>query len=351
MLRAPGRKIEFRKGKHGSHALIGLTFSLIVAAAAVFAFSLRTIPAFPETEIKVEHLLVNGVAAAGNRMVAIGEMGHIFASEDAGKTWEAARVTPQRGASLTQVFFVNDRLGFAVGYDHWILRTEDGGRSWDEVHFDGERSEPLLGIWANAGGAVYTVGAFGTTYLSKNHGKTWWKRDTGLGDSHLYAVAGGNGSRMLIAGEQGAVARSEDAGVTWVKLPKFYKGSLFGLVGLSADEWIAYGMRGSVYVTRDFGNTWQEKKTGTVASLFGGTVTSKGHIVLVGQGGTILVSADRGGTFRQSLAAGGRSLSAVAESADGNLLLGGESGVNQIQPALTVPTAKESPGRNHSHGT
>lgn len=322
------RRSELSTRKEGlrMRTLVGLAMTMIVAAASLLSFSPRTMPVFPATHLFPDRLLVNGVSMAGARIVAVAELGHILLSDDQGASWTEAKVSPNRGATFTQVQFVDKNLGFAVGHDDVIVRTQDGGRSWNEVHFDGTNSETLLGISLVDSGRLLAFGGFGHVLVSNDRGETWSKQSTGLGEGHIYGIAGDGHSKLLLVGEQGLVARSIDRGMSWERLPEFYKGSFFGLLKVNDTEFIAYGMRGNVWRTRDFGSTWEQLNTGVELALFGGTVTSDGRVVLVGQGGVVLAS-DGNGQFKTLHPGGGQSLSAVAEGPDRRLLVAGESGV------------------------
>src|SRR6185369_10757001 len=70
--------------------------------------------------------LLLDLALAGNRMVAVGERGHVLLSDDQGATWRQAKSVPTR-VMLTAVFFVDADYGWAVGHDETILNTVDGG--------------------------------------------------------------------------------------------------------------------------------------------------------------------------------------------------------------------------------
>ena len=68
------------------------------------------------------------IAVAGERLVAVGERGHILTSQDQGQNWTQAEVPTS--VMLTRVFFVDDKLGWAVGHDGNVLHSQDGGLIW-----------------------------------------------------------------------------------------------------------------------------------------------------------------------------------------------------------------------------
>lgn len=327
---APQPALGLHSRDSGRHRVWGgLAMAFLVAIGTVVSFLPRPSPHFPATSVQPQHMLINSAAQVGAQIVAAGELGHLFFSVDAGKSWQGAKVEPQRGSTLTQLFFVNPKLGLAVGHDNWILRTEDGGKTWQEARFAGENSEVLLDVWGKDQGTYFAVGGFGNFLTSTDKGKSWAQRDTGLGDRHLYALSGAGETHMMLVGESGLVAKSSDEGMTWTRLPEIYKGSFFGLVALSPNTWLVYGMRGKVYRTQDFGVTWKEIDSGTTAALYGGTQTRDGNVVLVGEGGVVTVSQDHGQTFQRTHAGGGQSLSSVSEAADARLIFVGPSGITQ----------------------
>jgi photosystem II stability/assembly factor-like uncharacterized protein len=319
-----------------SRTWLGLCLVGMVAAGSVASFLPRPIPVAPPTQAQPQQMLINGVAQAGANLVAAGELGHLFVSPDAGRQWDEATVSPQRGSTLTQVFSANQALALAVGHDGWILRSDDAGQSWKETNFDGETGNALMSVWGNPAGPFFAVGSFGDFLVSTDQGQTWQKRHVGLGDRHLYGVAGAGPDRMMLVGESGLAARSTDGGQHWTRLSGFYTGSLFGLMALSGNDWLAYGMRGKVFRSTDFGQSWTAIESGTERALYGGTLTRDGRVVLVGEGGVVIVSADRGETFQLLHAGGGTSFSSGGETADGRLIYTGQQGMAFESPPLAT---------------
>jgi photosystem II stability/assembly factor-like uncharacterized protein len=115
--------------------------------------------------------LLLDLALAGQRLVAVGERGHVMLSDDQGATWRQAKSVPTR-VLLTAVFFVDAEYGWAVGHDETILNTADGGETWTRTHFAPEAQQPLLDLWfANrvSGIAVGAYGAYGLPYRRLPH--------------------------------------------------------------------------------------------------------------------------------------------------------------------------------------
>ena len=93
-----------------------------------------------ETSKAVKSLLLD-VVYAGKRLVAVGERGHILLSDDEGYSWSQADVPVM--STLTSIFFIDASVGWAVGHDAVVLKTQDGGQTWKK-QFDGFQANTML---------------------------------------------------------------------------------------------------------------------------------------------------------------------------------------------------------------
>jgi photosystem II stability/assembly factor-like uncharacterized protein len=319
---------------------IGVLFVAFVLAATAYAFSTRSDPLMPPSRTLISHLQMLDVAEnAAGRLVAVGERGSIFLSDDRGASWRAA--VSSNAATLTAVRFIDGERVLAVGHDAVILRSEDGGENWQLVQSEPEAEEPLLGLWVDAFGQGFAVGAYGRFLATADGGSTWDARALDANEEalHLNAVLALGGERFLIAGEAGTLLRSENGGETWQALESPYAGSFFSALALSDGGALVFGMRGHVFRTEDGGDSWTEIDTGVQSSLFGGRILADGRLVLVGQSGVVLVSADQGRSFRRFDGPDRRGRAAVAEIG-GEILLVGEEGVERM--ALPPATGEKS---------
>lgn len=320
---------------------IGVLFVAFVLAATAYSFSARSVPPMPPTRTLIEHLQMLDVAeGVTGRLLAVGERGGIFLSDDQGASWRAAR-TPST-ATLTAVRFVDGQRVLAVGHDAVVLRSEDGGENWQLVQSEPEAEEPLLGLWVDASGKGFAVGAYGRFLATTDGGSTWEARALEANPEalHFNAVLGLRDDRFLIAGEAGTLLRSDDGGETWQALESPYDGSFFDALALSDGSALVFGMRGHVFRTEDGGDSWTEIDSGVQSSLFGGRVLGDGRLVLVGQSGVVLVSADQGRSFARFDGPDRLVRAAVAEIGGGAILLVGEEGVERM--ALPSATGGKS---------
>jgi len=269
--------------------------------------------------------LMLDAVALDDRLVAVGERGHILISTDNGATWRQIEV-PTR-AMLTAVAFVDNEVGVAVGHDSVILRTTDGGETWDLVFSAPEDEAPFFEVWFSDEVNGVAIGAYGSHFRTTDGGLTWDFEPIGDTDWHLHEVARAGNGKLYLAAEAGFVYRSDDGGGTWIELTSPYEGSYFGVLPLEGDSVLLYGLRGHLFRSDDAGESWLEIPTGTVALLTNGIRLSDGTIIIVGLGGAVLASSDDGQSFTFHQQAGRRGISAIVETADGSLLLVGEFGV------------------------
>jgi photosystem II stability/assembly factor-like uncharacterized protein len=274
--------------------------------------------------------LLSGVAAAGDRLVAVGQRGHVLWSDDGGLGWTQAAVPVS--TDLTAVCFASPERGWAVGHDGVVLATRDGGRSWAR-QLDGRAlglplaETSLLAVWFDDERSGLAVGAFGLVLRTEDGGVTWtrWsERGENPRGLHLHAIRRVAGE-LYVAGEQGLLLWLDAAAGRFRRLAPGYGGSLFGLAG-GARAVLAFGLRGNAVRSVDRGRTWQRVATGVEATLLAAAQLPDGRIALATQDGQLLVSADDGASFRPAGPARALPTSALAPIGGDRLVVVGAAG-------------------------
>jgi len=306
------------------------------------------------------------IAQVGDTFVVVGDRGHVLISEDDGRTWLQKR-TPTRMV-LTGVWFHDRNLGWAVGHDAVILRTEDGGENWCIVHSAPELERPLFDIWFDDEYNGFAVGAYGYFLRSSDGGLTWqeemlelveepadesdaadadadaadagdedeWAEDEWLDDEslaadlHLNRIIPGGQGRLYVVAEAGTVFRSDDRGLTWLALNPPYDGSFFGGIPVDDTSMLVFGLRGNMFRTWDGGETWRAIELPVDTSLFGGARLPNGGVIVVGTAGVMLFSRE-GESFRLEQRPDRKALMSAMPTGDGALLVIGEPGVERIE--------------------
>ncbi len=295
------------------------------------------------------HSLLLDIAAAGERLVEVGERGHILYSDDHGQNWIQARVPTSE--MLTRVFFIDAARGWAVGHDGNVLSTGDGGVQWElqreglsaqirinELHPVHARESaveplfppPLMSVWFSNASRGWAAGAFGTLLQTTDGGRHWNDR-AGRVDNpdelHFNAVAGDRAGNLYLASEWGTVFRSSNGGESWEARETGYDGSFFGvLVSPASNSVFAYGVQGTVYRSRDRGENWQALDTPGRDSLFGATCSGEGTLLFVGDNGRAIASSDDGERFAVLATPDRRKLTGVTALGGGRFAATGEGG-------------------------
>jgi photosystem II stability/assembly factor-like uncharacterized protein len=308
--------------------------------------------------------LLNGIALAGQRLVSVGQRGHILYSDDGGKSWTQAAVPVS--SDLVAVYFPTPGKGWAVGHDGVVLHTADSGVTWVK-QFDGNAAARIalsyydaqppagksggnaavsglqehiqrfvqegadkhfLDVWFDNETDGFIVGSFNTIFHTGDGGKNWqpwFERTENPGSAHLYAIRR-IGPDLFISGEQGLVLKLDPVAGIFRRVKVPYQGTFFGVTG-GAGAVLVFGMRGNVFRSDNGGKSWQKVETGVPVGLTGATVTKDGRLVLVSQGGDVLVSKDGGLSFQAAKVEKALPAAAVAALGEDTLVLAGFGGV------------------------
>jgi photosystem II stability/assembly factor-like uncharacterized protein len=339
------------------HVLCLAALALPVAAAELSAELPAALREAAIASPRAQGAAMLAVARAGGRLVAAGERGTVLLSDDGGASWRQAQVPVQ--VTLTALRFLDARTGWAVGHLGTILKTEDGGERWS-LQLDGMRAAAL---WAAAleGGDErarkraralreegpdkpffdiefidaqhgVAVGSYNLAVATADGGRSWTPLSPRLPNPrslHLYAVRSLRG-KLFVAGEQGLLLRSDDAGASFQSLASPYKGSFFGLIAARSNTLVAYGLRGSAYRSADLGASWQKVETGTPVSISAAAEFDAGALTLLTQTGELLASHDDGLSFARSGPGAAVPAAGLAAAADGHVVVASLRGMRRI---------------------
>lgn len=308
------------------------------------------------SELAVRSPLLD-VAQAGQRLVAVGQRGHILYSDDQGASWTQASVPVS--SDLNAVHFPTASDGWAVGHDGVVLHSRDGGASW-EKQLDGRQlgrlmqgyyasrpdaaqwldegkrietegaDKPFLDVWFSDAQNGFVVGAFNLIFRTRDGGQSWqpWADRTDNPSGYHLAAITGDGKQVFIAGEQGLLLRLDDSGERFQALTSPYQGSFFG-VSVQPDVVLAYGLRGHAFRSVDGGASWSKVETGLNASITASARDARGRLYLFSQTGQALASTNQGSSFQQLDIGQPVPVYGALASGENGLLLVGARGIAQ----------------------
>ena len=310
------------------------------------------------------------VTTAGSRVIAVGERGVIVFSDDAGQTWQQAKVPTS--VSLTAVQFPTPQKGWAVGQAGVVLHSEDGGQTWTrqldgriaaQLALDAAQANVSASGGAGAGAEAarkkladaqrlvddgpgkpflalhfeneqsgFVVGAYGLMFSTRDGGKTWqpWMDHVeNPKNLHLNAIRAA-GRTIYLAGEQGLFLRSTDGGNTFTRLTTPYEGSYFTLAAMPSGEVVVAGMRGNAYWSGDQGKTLNKVESPLPVSFSAATVLADGRLLFANQAGMVLESRDHGRTLEPLAIPPMPPLAGMTELQDGSIVTAGFGGALRI---------------------
>lgn len=317
-------------------------------------------------EARPERSQIMALSRAGERLVAVGERGLVLLSDDLGRSWRQAASVPV-SVTLTDVVFVTAEKGWAVGHSGVILHSSDAGENWTRQidgrlaaslvldaakarvaagEPDAERElrsaeylvqdgpdKPFLGVAFRDERHGYAVGAYGLALATADGGSSWYAlqgRMANPGGKHLYQVQV-DGERLLIAGEQGALFRSQDGGRSFHELITPYEGTFFGALDLGRGVLLAYGLRGNVWRSEDDGANWHQVDVLEPVSLAAATRLANGAFLLGNESGRLLQGQRSAAQLAELPVTAEGVLTGIAENADGSLVLAGSHGLQRIE--------------------
>ena len=297
-----------------------LSLILAVVCAAVSARpALATTPVGdalqrPALMVKApQRAVLLSAAQAGVRIVAVGERGIVALSDDGGAQWRQAP-TPV-SVTLTMVRFSDDRNGVAVGHGGTVLTTDDAGATW-RLRLDGRRlaelaraaattpaaqqeaerlladgpDKPFLDVLQWDARRLLVVGAYGLAFFSDDGGERWtpWMDRLPNPKALHWYVARSAGETLLLAGEQGLLARSIDGGQTFQPMNSPYSGSWFAGDVRADGQILLAGLRGNVWRSTDGGHGWTRLASPVPSTITAMVNAADGTLLLASQAGVLL---------------------------------------------------------------
>ncbi len=237
--------------------------------------------------------LLHGTSWLNNDVgFAVGYDGTIIKFTQGGSRWEYQ--TSGTRYRLTSVEFVSNDIGFVGGDRGIILKTTDGGRNWNMMNTPTvNQVNDIVFIGTNLGFAACDNG---TILMTSDAGNTWTGTQPESGD--LHGVFFVNSTTGFAVGERGLIIKTTDGGANWSV--QFVPGLNTGLNHvnfISADIGFIAGNGGVFVKTVDGGDNWEVIDAGVNYDLQSSYFTNQSIGYVVGNFGVALKTEDGGDTW------------------------------------------------------
>ncbi|WP_297896922.1 YCF48-related protein [Shewanella sp.] len=337
-----------------------MSFRILHSIAALGAGCLLSLPSFSavsdtlssQIQPLASSSLVLDIAHAGQHLVAVGERGHVLVFND---HWQ--QVPTPTSVQLTKVFFLNEKLGWAVGHDATIVHTQDGGQTWTLQMQSSEIEKPFLDVLFLNEQEGMAIGAYGLFYRTLDGGVTWneefhqellaeedvsYLAELKESDQaayvterasllpHFNRVVALKDGRLLLVGELGLVAVSEDKGLSFTRTAFDYDGSMFNAIE-TQDAVYVMGLRGHVFKAERSLAQWTEIEMPVQSSINGAMAVSDNALYLVGNAG-IVIQLNQDDSTSIVTRRQGENLVSIAKDNQGNVWLSGSQGLFILKP-------------------
>ncbi len=328
--------------------------------------------------------LVEAIAHAGSRLVAVGLHGLILLSDDNGLSWR--QVQPPVQATLTGVAFADDHTGWAIGHYGVILRTENAGESWtlaldlphaalitldsalaanasdavrqkniDAAHrlAAADPSLPFLLMQTEGPDTLRAIGAGGLAMETNDAGRHWhpWSNAIENPDNQpLLGLAVRDGVVAVDGGQGTLLAGRPENGLTHLKLQT--DATLFGALNAGPFGFLLYGQQGNAFlgtivqpVASTKPDAWHQVDSPTQNSFTAALLKHDGSVLIGDSAGMVWTLGGKPNDPHLDAAAPRAPfpILAMADTEDGGLILAGSGGVLRIDPpappATTQPAA------------
>ncbi len=237
------------------------------------------------------------ITPQGGPILAWGSDGTIQTSQD-GKVWQTS-ATPTANDLLDMAHNPDGSRLMAVGTQGTVLTSIDAGATWQAIRtlettatFTSVLFDPSTQTWLAAGhnGTIAIADAA--------HPTEWQVMPTPFGDHILALTRTPESGHLLLGGEQGLIAQSDNGGRTWEIAPRLTQQPIMAFHHVP-DLTLGLSASGQLLTTRNDGQTWQLLDTAQRAH-FNDVVFSPQHhtICISASNGTVLYSEDYGYNWR-----------------------------------------------------
>jgi photosystem II stability/assembly factor-like uncharacterized protein len=194
-----------------------------------------------------------------------------YKTTDGGKSW----IEHEKSNAVISIYFINNRIGWAVGYFGSIMKTTDGGDTWidgpkmikgaiQSMYFLDKNIGWAVGgdYYKNYSGIILSTTDGGKNWLNSNFLTDCWIQSIRFIDKNIGWMCGYNQYGY------GVVLKTVDGGQSWLNQQIGTAGALNSIFCINENLCIAVGSTGTLLTTTDGGITWNKGFSNSYNSVF-----------------------------------------------------------------------------------
>jgi len=255
--------------------------------------------------------------------------GVVVKTTDNGANWE--QILPAEGEDpingLQGIWFINENIGFAAGWNNYFIKTIDGGASWTNVSCGSNiwyYTDVVFWDDDNGVASGYTNPVGPAVFVTNDGGDTWVTASSGVVTTKIMSLSYADATTVYAVDLDGNVHTSTDGGYNWT-IKSTIDAMLFG-VDFANTEFAVVGGEEEMFASNDGGRTWTGYYTGW-ENFYAVKAMPNGTAYVGGTDENIYKTTDFGASWEfQHNGPGTSTLYKIRETSDGTLFACGSQG-------------------------
>ncbi|MGB3974853.1 MAG: YCF48-related protein [bacterium] len=237
-------------------------------------------------EAALPGLYLQSVAFGANGVVlAAGHWGTLMRSVDHGSTWNM--MEPYFAPDLLDTAVdQKSKTAMAVGADGWAMIHRHGDDDWT-ISYSGSK-ETLKAVAADQYGRFWALNGSPKTLFRYTSQDGWATVNLPIENDHqLNAITFAGDSLGFIAGDQGTLLYSKDAGETWKLYGLSTQKNIHGIYFIDEKNGFMVGDDGLIMESGNGGSTWLGQFTGVTYDFRSGIFSENGYALALSNAGLL----------------------------------------------------------------
>ena len=195
---------------------------------------------------------------------AIGYNGRVIKTNDGGSNW--ITISSNTMENLTSLFFLNDKYGWIAGSNGTILKTNNGGNNW--IIQETDVNEELYSICFTDSIYGWVTWQYGRILKTNNGGVYWETKSKIVTNRILQSIFFINDSLGWISSSGGEILNTTNGGLIWnLQYKNNDQSQINSIFFIDENNGQAAGYDGQLWKTQDGGQNWYELPSPTSQTL------------------------------------------------------------------------------------